>query len=288
MYPYYFNNDDIRVHHSRDVSPVPQEMHAHWMHELFYFISGKGSYYIEGTNYPLKPGCLLLMRVGETHRIITLPEYPYERISIHFSPSVLNIADPHGTLDECVSKRPLGQKNQYLNDILDENLIQSCLYSITNPGSYTANPQYRRVHTISGIYMVLCELQRCYNLPKPTPPQSSDDIISQTITYINENLTRQFNLDYLGKMFFVDKSYLNSKFKQVTGSTIWEYTIVKRLLLAREHIRNGISAMEAAEKCGWNDYSSFFRRYKTRFGISPSDDRKRFTSKHSDNDVRRG
>jgi AraC-like DNA-binding protein len=45
---------------------------------------------------------------------------------------------------------------------------------------------------------------------------------------------------------------------------------VKRLILARQGIRKGSGIEEASFKAGFNDYSCFFRAYKSFFGIKPS------------------
>jgi AraC-like DNA-binding protein len=43
--------------------------------------------------------------------------------------------------------------------------------------------------------------------------------------------------------------------------------------MARELIREGVGTTEAAERCGFGDYSSFYRQYKKRMGVSPSQTR---------------
>jgi AraC-like DNA-binding protein len=60
-------------------------------------------------------------------------------------------------------------------------------------------------------------------------------------------------------------------FRQETGTTINQYIKVKRLALARQEMRNGCGAEEAAYKAGFNDYSNFYRAYKSVYGIMPSD-----------------
>ncbi|MBO5783869.1 MAG: helix-turn-helix transcriptional regulator, partial [Clostridia bacterium] len=54
-----------------------------------------------------------------------------------------------------------------------------------------------------------------------------------------------------------------------TGSTVWEYVTIKRLIRAREIIGAGTSPTEAAGACGFNDYSAFYRASRRQFGHSP-------------------
>ena len=90
-----YRDEDIYCHHTVDPHPDPEafSMHAHERMEVFYFISGRGSYLVEGTAYPLQPGDVLIMRPAETHRLAISPDEPYERISFHFAPALLSGLD---------------------------------------------------------------------------------------------------------------------------------------------------------------------------------------------------
>ena len=60
------------------------------------------------------------------------------------------------------------------------------------------------------------------------------------------------------------------RFKAETGYTIHGYLNEKRLLLAREKIGAGEPLIRVSEDCGFQDYSTFSRAYKKRFGASPN------------------
>ena len=93
--------------------------------------------------------------------------------------------------------------------------------------------------------------------------------MARIIEYINANLTTIKNLDDLGQEFFFSKSYINRIFKESTGSSVWDYIVLKRLLLSRTLLQEGKQANIVASECGFSDYSSFYRQFKQRFGISP-------------------
>ena len=79
-------------------------------------------------------------------------------------------------------------------------------------------------------------------------------------------------LESICEKFYISKSQLNRRFKRVIGSTVWEYVTTKRLILAKELLQNGETPMTVYSKCGFNDYTSFFRAYKSRFFVSPKND----------------
>ena len=84
----------ISVAHTRDDAPDGFDvgLHAHRTYEFYYFISGSGRYSVEGTEYSLEPGCVLVMREGEAH---TAHIYgaPYERITVHFAPETMPLLE---------------------------------------------------------------------------------------------------------------------------------------------------------------------------------------------------
>ena len=81
------NYGPYMVHHSIDAHPNEADfpLHAHPFCEVFYFIQGDGYYTIEGRDYALSPGSVLLTRDGEIHKLHINPDSPYERMSVHFS-----------------------------------------------------------------------------------------------------------------------------------------------------------------------------------------------------------
>ncbi len=71
----------------------------------------------------------------------------------------------------------------------------------------------------------------------------------------------------------ISTSQFNRVFRQATGAAPWDYITKKRLTVAKELLKNGISAQEAAESCGFKDYSVFYRAYNRYFGHPPKHSR---------------
>ena len=247
-------------------------MHAHEGCELLYFVSGHGTYAVEGNEYCLSPGCILVMRAGETHMIHIEPDTPYVRYTVNFRPEMLASADPNGLLMQPFTDRPLGQKNMYTAVQFDNRLVRNCLEMMHSTEHQSDAVQ--QVAILSGLMVILFEISRAFQNGNENAvlPQG---LIAGVVDYINRNLTENLNLDTLSRQFFLSKSYLNQQFRQATGTTIWDYVLLKRLMLARTSIRGGASVTDAFRASGFNDYSSFYRRYKNRFGVSPKDDRPR-------------
>ena len=97
-----------------------------------------------------------------------------------------------------------------------------------------------------------------------------DKTIEGVLNYINSNLENDLSIDTIASEFFISKYYLMRKFKNQIGSSIHNYVVQKRLILARSLIYDGLSMSSVCSRCGFNDYSSFVRAFKKVYGVSPS------------------
>ncbi|MDD2362638.1 MAG: AraC family transcriptional regulator [Oscillospiraceae bacterium] len=270
---YQFTDEEILLHHSIDKRPNPEDfpMHAHDMCEIFYFMSGNSRYMVEGSEYPLEPGSLMLMRPAETHKLQIQADSPYERYAIHFSPGILKHADPQGKLLEAFFDRPLGQQNLYPRSSFRSGYVHECLNDMKTMSS---DDYDRKLAILSYLFPILQEIRSAFLQKKQEAiPDVSHDVSKELVKYINYNLSsNELSLDMLSKHFLISKCQLNRIFKQATGSTIWDYVLIKRMMAARQMLIAGKPAYEACQACGFRDYSAFYRLYKKRFHVTPQKD----------------
>lgn len=121
--------------------------------------------------------------------------------------------------------------------------------------------------------VLMCETEKEYH--RVTETEQANDVISDVISFINAHLTEPLSLGVLCEKFYISKSQLNRRFRSITGSTVWEYIVTKRLLFAKELLQNGIHPTDVYLQSGFRDYCSFYRGYKTKFGVSPKCDLKK-------------
>ncbi|MBR3966111.1 MAG: helix-turn-helix transcriptional regulator [Clostridia bacterium] len=275
-----YKKGDISLHHSIDEQPKETDFvtHAHRCCELLYFISGNGFYTVEGTDYPLTPGSVLIMRYGEVHKLHISPDTKYERIVLNFPLSMIEDNPWCSHLAKLYTERPIGKGNLFLGNADSVAFIDTCMRRMCREN--VASEEERLALMFSNLTAVLSELRNIENGNSKelnitiSVEDATNEIVGSVISYINAHLTEDWTLDTLEQEFFFSKSYINRAFKQSTGSSVWDYVVLKRLLVARNLLREGKNATVAAAECGFRDYSSFYRQYKRRFGISPIDDRR--------------
>lgn len=264
-----YRNESLYFHHTRTEHPSPDDFsfrsHSHSMCEIYYFLEGSASFVVEGDIHMLKRGSLILTDRGQIHNIrIHDTGIPYERIAILFLPA----ACPKG-FDAVFRAAQQGCNCFYLNES-EQVWLETTLSTLNSPveGVDTA----AILSAVIGI--ILCKAATLLEQREfPTP--ASDDIVQDIIFFINAHLSTDWHLDDLERALFRDKAYLNRRFNQVMGCSIWEYTLRRRVFAAQQQLYLSRNVADAFRSSGFQDYSSFYRRYKKYIGFSPSEDLKR-------------
>lgn len=282
---FYYEDDRFTVHHTRDEHPAADAfaMHVHTGCELYCFLAGNGYYTVEGNRYALTPDTILLIRSGEAHTLHIFPDCPYERIAVHFPPDLLAGEPP--ALTALFTGRPLGQHNSYPPDE-GHTFLRACLLRLCAPESDGRSAAEMTARIRAYLLPVLYELSR--RAPAAAQPADKPDdrlspaagtplaaaaAVSSAIDYINNHLAEPMSPETLARRSFFSVSHFNKAFRAATGSSVWAYILVKRLLFARELIRAGQPAALSAARAGFTDYSSFYRQYRRRFGVCPTADK---------------
>lgn len=260
-----YRDASLYCHHSLDLTPPQLSMHAHEMYEIFYFLSGDCTCLVEGQHYRLQPQDLLLMRSAEAHRIVLHSAAPYERIAILFSPSLLRPLDPGGILSLPFTCRSLGMHNLYRAE--DGKPPPWRIYF--DEFDLFASPERQRLHVIGRILGILTCLsgEMAQDASNVSP---AADLPRKIIEYVNVHLFQELSLQTVCTAFSLSRSQVSRLFRQTTGASCGEYIQIKRLLVARELLRQGIPAASICAQCGFHDYSAFYRAYRARFGCAPT------------------
>jgi AraC-like DNA-binding protein len=237
-----------------------QYFHCHAEYEIFYFIQGDIECRIEGRPYTLTPESLMLIPPNNMHGIIIKSTKLYKRVTFHFLPNILDEAEQKLFLG--MFKKPC----RYFPDIsgikLNEQIegIKGC-EKMEGDLKKTAF-KHRLISLLADVYQLSTKAEN--------PSNMRNERVNAILQYLNSNLTEDISLEHLSQKFYISKNYLNLLFNSETGMTVHRYLQLKRLNIARQEIRKGLSIEEAAYKAGFRDYSNFYRAYKSFFGTKPS------------------
>jgi AraC-like DNA-binding protein len=103
----------------------------------------------------------------------------------------------------------------------------------------------------------------------------SGSVVGKVLAYINDHYHEDLSLDLLANRFFISKYHLSREFNRLVGTSVYRYITQKRLAVAKQMLSEGVPSSEAYQQCGFGDYSSFYRAFRSEYRISP----KEFVSK---------
>lgn len=262
MQLFHYSGPGFNISRTVDTRPLPDHftMHTHTYAEVYFFLSGRGTFHIEGTSYPLSEGDIVLMRPAEAHCIELDPQTPYERIVINFDTSLFSAIDPDGALIRPLFSRKAGTMNQYHRQDFDDAQYDTCLQGML---------QSNGDRTVILAHLILL-LQQISTIFSGRPAQEDRGTVEQEIIqYINKNLHKELNLQILCDKFFISRAQLCRRFQKATGTSVGKYINLKRLLACRQLIQEGEKPSKVYAAYGYRDYSTFYRAYTRQFGQSP-------------------
>ena len=259
--------DDFRLFHLKDREGTNIDYHYHEFCKLLMLRSGSRGYTVDGQRYSLDTGDIVLIGSGCVHR----PEFEhgslYERVIIYISPEFLQ----QQSTPDCPLLDIFNGEHGHVLHLHQPDILWNLSDALEQELS---KDEYGRVILSNGLLLrLLIEIARGIRNPETTfakPIVPSDSRILEILRYIDAHLTEELSIDILAEEFFISKFHMMRLFKQETGRSIHDYLQERRLLFARDLIRQGVSATDSCFQSGFRSYSSFTRAYAKHFGTTPT------------------
>lgn len=257
---------DFFYHHSRNSNSEINffDLHMHDAFEIYMFMGGQARINIENIFYNLAPYDLCFIYPGRFHRVFPQQGENYERKVIRFDYSFCRQFDPNDTMISSLLN---------FNIIKGSDIKRSIIPKLFDEmNDFIILPEnVRRIACLSNLGRLLMEISNiCANSSSPEFETPSNERVASVIEFINNNLTEDLSLDFIASNFYISKFYLSKIFKENIGSTIGNFIIKKRLVLAKRLILGGSTPGTACIQSGFKDYSNFYKSYKKHFGVPPS------------------
>ncbi len=237
--------------------------HNHAGYEVYMFLEGKAQFLIEGNSYTLQPNDVIIVRKGQMHCIYHNSPTKYRRIVIHLSPDFFQ-------KHNCEQYEEQFLKTNLGNKIDAQNIFASGIYDVfLRLRKYTDN--FKDCDSPIAASLITELLYLTNSIKVFTEAMAEDDRLSKVIKYINVHYTENMSLDMLERDFYISKYHLCRTFRKVTGLTIHQYIMRKRITLIEELVKQNTSISDAAVAAGFASYSSFYRAYTSEYGHSPKE-----------------
>ena len=261
--------ENYHYFHLRDTAGQERDFHFHDFDKIVLLISGGVDYAVEDKVYRLRPWDVLLVRHHMIHKALIDKSEPYERIIIYLDRKYFDRVMPEAGLLDCFERAGKTGCHLLAPDAGQREGLMAALDAYER--SLTDEDFGAQAMRDTLMMQLLIRINRIASAAPERPDVRLDPKIEDTLSYINENLSRELTVDALAARVYLSRYHFMRLFKAQTGSTVHTYVRQKRLLYAARLIREGINANKAAADSGFADYSSFHRAFRESFGMSPGE-----------------
>ncbi|MDQ1914096.1 AraC family transcriptional regulator [Paenibacillus sp. GD4] len=247
-------------------------VHTHEGLEIYYFQRGNANYIIGENIYDLSPGDMLLFRGSTIHRVNPSKDVPYIRSYVNFTESFLQEQMPEDMFEKLMSlfEAPNGMLIRWSAEERDEVAMYFRSIHRENEHESFGYEIILKTHLTQLLIAAYRKAKRLHELVPAGQQSHTQENVRRILQYINQRYTENFSLQELSKELHLNKYYMCHCFKEVTGSTINNYVISKRIEEAKKMLRTTDEPIALiSEKLGFNTAVHFSRSFKKFAGISP-------------------
>ena len=239
--------------------------HTHECYEFVYFKEGTCVYTVEGTDFLVSPGDLIFTCPNESHSFTFKQECMFHRQFLHIYP-------------DYIKDFPEITKQLRLHSSLRKNHIPSYLVEQHGLNRYFSNLMRHHVEPEPETYVMAysCSVGLMAKISHILSNTEAEDAtlstnahINKILEYIAMHFTEAISLEDLAKEVNMSTVYISKLFKKETRMTLKMYINMYRIIHAKKLILSGEKISTLYEKCGFENYSTFYRAFIKYVGISP-------------------
>lgn len=259
---------------TRDVDEDSYHSHDHL--ELAYVVAGAGKYHIEGEMYNVKEGDLLIINPGVKHQALLsedsetptteffvgvsdfqLPGYPFNYLPVPGNGHIMHTA---------------GEFKQKISRLCSAMETEN---TVCKEGRYFMLKAYL-------MQMLLLIIREQCETISPAGSYAFESVnkkyvVEQIVSYLEDHYNEKISLDQIAENMYLSPFYISKIFKSEIGDTPIRHLINIRLEKAKELLESGDSGsiQAVAAMVGYDDAYHFSKLFKKRYGISPSQAKKK-------------
>ncbi len=264
------DSDYVDAHEDISYGKETVSLHSHRFWEIIYVKSGNLQYLLGNTRYQLRADHLVIIPPGMSHRPLFTGEdtVPYHRIVIWISDTFAqNII---GKMQELEPLHLLKAHHQYVLhpsgsvQLELEKTCESLLYEKTQ--SRIGN-EISCLGMATQLFGLFCRASYLSNSSQILPEKTS--LLDEILHYIETHLSDTISLSSIAEHFLVSQSAISHMFKKQMDVSFYQVVIQRRLIESKNLILAGVPLKEIPERCGFSDYSVFYKAFVKEYGISP-------------------
>lgn len=244
--------------------------HDHDFAEITYILSGKGRYLVDGKEYAVTAGDIIMCNPGVKHQNLQVNA---KEPTVEF---FTGFTDFHF---KNMPKNSIAfRDNNYILHTSNETkqeISKHCYEMVAENESNQVGKYFMlKAHLMQIMLLIIREItevqdggQKGCNFES----YNKSYAVKQIINYLNENYESKISLDQIAHNMYLSPVYVSKIFKEETGESPINYLIKIRLEKAKDilSISKGSSIKSVANRVGYEDVYHFSKLFKKYYGISP-------------------
>lgn len=267
---YITENVHIICNHGEPASLC--EEHLHDFVEIVYIMKGKCVHVIDGIEYPVRHGDLLIINYNQTHSFMKLPDVEYMNICIkpeYINQSLANQENAFALLQlsefEDFSKILDSNKCKATFSGEERDLIEQTVL-LLNSEIEQKSPGYN-LAIRSQLNLLLIMMFRKMSLKMN---ETFSGVSEDLLRYIRENCDKSLTMENMAKRCLYNSAYFSRIFKEHTGMAFTQYLRKVRIEKAIHLIETtDMQISDVIYKVGYSDRTKFFSHFREQIGVSP-------------------
>ena len=255
---------------NKDTDLFSPDMHR--FYEILFFLSGNITYYIEDQACDIESGDILIIDMDTLHYPQKKKNARLNRIALDLDPKYVELLSTSDTDLTYCFKQPRTMIHRAKCNPEEYRQLITLFESLLN----VQTKKFFGSDVLGDAFVIQLLVlinKMVYNLDgkliESVPVQES--IVNQIEYYISQKFNEDIRLDQFEEQFFLSKYHICRKFKEAKGISIHAFLTEKRLEHALSLLKLGMPVHEVYLQCGFNDYSSFYRAFVKKHGISPKE-----------------
>lgn len=224
-------------------------------------------YLVGSERYRLRKGDLIFVPPGISHRPL-LPEKmekPYKRYVLWLSSRFMELYAGlyPGPFTDRQAKPSMLRTGGTHWERLGELFLAGVRESEQQPDGWEAA-------VVGNTLTLLTRIKRATDAQTArTMEAEKPELLDRIMAYVEGRYPEDVSLGAVAKECFVSESTVSHLVKEKLGVSFHRYLTQRRLIAAKTLIGQGIPLEQVAERCGFRDYSGFYRAFRQEYGISP-------------------
>ncbi len=270
-FPYTVIDSEIICEHKKarvdqsDISTV----HNHDGYEIVLFLDGDVNMMIEPDLFKMKPGDVFFVSPLVFHGVDLEDVSGYERIVINVQYEYLKkLGDAETDFSTLFRSKESANMNHLR--IPEESLpkfisVAKDLEEALHSDSYGHSILARSY--LSQFLLLTCRYSE--NVPPQKKSSTMPAAVVKILEYIDEHITDDITINAMSSELHYSSDHLSRVFSEATGDSLKHYINAKKIALAQKLLLQNNSPYDVCFMVGYNNYSSFSRRFSNQIGMSP-------------------